>query len=614
MIGLLPYSPSVHCGRLGVLLPPLYDIVGRYLKLSDLSTFPVYEDQIGDETRELIDDRGLIGDGIITITFDASIDEIDYIEPDLTATTATISGAWTIPSGVEVYKIEMYNLGVLVGTLYLQEGNDTILLDKNGYHAVLSDAGAWTDVIVDKSENNDSNENGFNNAAYFDGTAYVEFDEVVLRADEQWFIDLSVINPVKTTYETLLGNSDIKARMFTDANGTIFFYSDQSPLNTYTGIVNAVSTLRIECDGNGNVSISSEHGTDTNTFSLTDTFSFNTLGKYGSLTRPMIGYICNVNINNQYVDPLNGSTTGTATNVNFGRLTLPSPDIFGRDDLHTGKAKFNSESTGGLVGVSDGTAQLQFTDLTGVTIVDFEGTDTPVIVGNNINFPAGQYSYLELSDGTIIYFNGHLRKSNLDELVTGVNFTFENSDTLTQGTIDGQKDGYYLLSTGEKVIKPQFTLPAGAIHYEGGKGDNLIGDITYSQYPLVSLGYIPYQLFDLTAQVGNVEGKAPIWLTTVETFRNTIDPFRFTPEMRLCSFWLTHLNPDFYGYGYIKNLIEASGATYITDVIVYIQKIREDQQADELSDYCPQYTPLPELVTDLGEVVTDEGEEVTDTP
>lgn len=139
-------------------------------------------------------------------------------------------------------------------------------------------------------------------------------------------------------------------------------------------------------------------------------------------------------------------------NQRFGGIAAPPPtpnfDFFTRDvgslTLQEKVAGNDAEVIGGVYAVIATTASLVFTDLTGITIVNSEGTSTPSISGNDINFTAGYISYLELSDGTKLYFNGHLYDSNLGTTVTGSGFDFQNTTSVNlKSTQDALDLGYY---------------------------------------------------------------------------------------------------------------------------------------------------------------------------
>lgn len=139
----------------------------------------------------------------------------------------------------------------------------------------------------------------------------------------------------------------------------------------------------------------------------------------------------------------------------------------------------DAQIVGGDVGEVLVSGVLTFPDLTGVTIVDSDGDNVPVKVGDTITFAAGNYSYLLLSDGTEMFFNGHTFDSfsGLEIAQTGFTFTFVSTGQL-KSVLAGLDRGYTqrgALQIIYKSLNLKVTADVGGDEeIDGGKLDNLI--------------------------------------------------------------------------------------------------------------------------------------------
>ena len=135
----------------------------------------------------------------------------------------------------------------------------------------------------------------------------------------------------------------------------------------------------------------------------------------------------------------------------------------------------NAEVVGVTVGIVATTATLTFADLLGITVVDYTGTAAPTINVNNVEFATGSYSYLELSDGTKIYFNGHTYDSLTGAEISQSGFTFALDTDASPLTA---LDNGYVDKGGLQIINPIKNITNVAVYdkmYLGGnKLNNLI--------------------------------------------------------------------------------------------------------------------------------------------
>jgi hypothetical protein len=163
----LDLSLAIPCGEYDSGLPFFKDLSRLvFTKKSGALDDNTSIDQIGDETRTVQPDRCLLGDGSVTITFNASVDQIKYIEPDGTVSAwQAISGAWTIPNTVEIIGIILSDGLSQIGYLPCQEGTGTTLYDvgittnNNNLNATLSADTVRETTIFEPTWNNWNNWN-----------------------------------------------------------------------------------------------------------------------------------------------------------------------------------------------------------------------------------------------------------------------------------------------------------------------------------------------------------------------------------------------------------------------------------------------------------------------
>jgi hypothetical protein len=132
----------------------------------------------------------------------------------------------------------------------------------------------------------------------------------------------------------------------------------------------------------------------------------------------------------------------------------PNEDVLGNPLVNKGQVRLDAQLVNSNIVVMNGTDNfLSFSDLTGITIVSFEGTAVPTKSGNNINYTAGTVSYLELSNGSYYTFAEgagiHYDKSvnGLDATPNGTLTSYydTNNEVRPHNLIDGfdlwQNDG-----------------------------------------------------------------------------------------------------------------------------------------------------------------------------
>lgn len=235
---------------------------------------------------------------------------------------------------------------------------------------------------------NDSNKFGSNKAAYFANSLNSNIllnDPLVLPIDEVWNVSIGLVVNEVATYRTILGTS------ISSLNNTLHFLANESIQlidstgyvgNYLSSIIVGIYTLTLSNDGLGNVTIARSDGYS-ETHSFTSGFEFTKLGYHGISGRGFEGYMANLKKNGISIDPLNGTTTGTPTNITWDKIVIP-----------------NSKSTNqGLW--SDGTAVITFDDLTGISITSYDGTATATINGDTIEVSQGYINNLLLDNGDL---------------------------------------------------------------------------------------------------------------------------------------------------------------------------------------------------------------------
>jgi len=219
----------------------------------------------------------------------------------------------------------------------------------------------------------------------------------------------------------------------------------------------------------------------------------------------------------------------------------------------------NATISGGNAGIVLTTAILTFTDLSGVTISDYEGTTLPTISSNKITFTAGQYSYLLLSDGTELFFNGHTYDSQTGNAIQQNGFLWQLVPTgsLTS-TLEGLDRGYsdYL---GLQVINDSSDISqvVGTAH-TGGQLHNLI--TSYITFPEV-------QIFDRSNGVEAYETRVLTAGGTIEDKQGLIDDLTL-----LGGYNQTARDKGTYDTDYLDRVLAAGGVVedhdgLITDLV-----------------------------------------------
>jgi len=139
---------------------------------------------------------------------------------------------------------------------------------------------------------------------------------------------------------------------------------------------------------------------------------------------------------------------------------------YGNTLAEVGSVKRNWTIKNSAILVANGTDNsLSFSDLSGITIVDYEGTTTPAISTNDITLTAGTLSYLELSSGSKYYIseaNGAIIYDSVNGLHGTINGTLTgvwdvSDDARPDSFIDGYEK-YLQDADGETVIQVPYGL------------------------------------------------------------------------------------------------------------------------------------------------------------
>jgi hypothetical protein len=225
----------------------------------------------------------------------------------------------------------------------------------------------------------------------------------------------------------------------------------------------------------------------------------------------------------------------------------------------------------GISGNSDGTAELSFTDLTGVTITSYEGTGpAPNIVGNSIIFPSGSYWDIQLSDGTYIPDpNSGYNVAGTGQNATPSNFT---EDIESGGTM-------YFYEYG-------FNLDGGMVpaSQDDPTKDVLGNDIDYPPVPQginLASGLIDYtnvqdnDIYNKNAYVGNPYGLPEIW-NAGTTWEYTDDPLKWKAEEKTMEYLYDRMTPAYKNTLFTTEVYDAEGN--------FIGIAREEYFDGQLSD------------------------------
>jgi len=307
------------------------------------------------------------GNTTYTVTFPSNVLSIKWIKPDRTETLVVLSGAWTIP-GEDVATIKLYSdtVGIIeIGYLSIQDKSGVTLFDNsgNGNHATLSDELARGYTVLARDWRNESNKEGLNKAAWFN-EAEILYD---LQLNGRDSLDITIYGAFHTS----------NTYMLCDTAGTFYFrwWSGYLTLAVYDIGFKAVDflwatdylihkwRLRIEL---GVLSIYKDEQLLKSQDKGFNSFTNNSFLKVGKVstntTITALGLVVN---DTELSDPLNGSTTGTPTNIDFNKILIPNDksnegfDIFGRASLHTSIAKYNAEVMGAMVGMFDGSSDMR---------------------------------------------------------------------------------------------------------------------------------------------------------------------------------------------------------------------------------------------------------------
>jgi len=270
-------------------------------------------------------------------------------------------------------------------------------------------------------------------------------------------------------------------------------------------------------------------------------------------------------------------------------------------------------ATGGLVATVTTSSALSFTDLTSVTIVSQVGTATAEILGNEVIFSVGGViEYIELSNGVVMYFNGHCIDSLTGDAIPNRGFTFAEIATgTTQAAIDSL--GSNVIHTkGIHYINSTFEDLGGWIPLDGGEILKIKTDrhITPpSSLNVVSDGKNKGITKPITIPKGDVYFEAMLYIVS-EVVANKIRVRTSTAQ-------------DFFlGNVALGEWVKISGSVVLTgDTTVriynntratikyYLDNVIFRQNIDALV-VAPQFTPLPTDVILTGEGYKGVGVEV----
>jgi len=139
-------------------------------------------------------------------------------------------------------------------------------------------------------------------------------------------------------------------------------------------------------------------------------------------------------------------------------LNINGNPVITCDTVYIGKVKQSPLVIGQSYANWDGSAFIQFTNLTGITIVSSEGTSTPSKSGNNILFTSGTCNELILSNGSTFTFNSGAGLNIWDESINAMHgelnvlpVDFWDRDTTGILRLRLAIDGCFLRSDGAYV-------------------------------------------------------------------------------------------------------------------------------------------------------------------
>jgi len=260
-------------------------------------------------------------------------------------------------------------------------------------------------------------------------------------------------------------------------------------------------------------------------------------------------------------------------------------DVQGNALGNAGRVKYDIKVVGGLEATVTTSSTLSFSDLTGVTIVEQHGTAVAEILGNAVIFSVGgTIEYLELSDGTTLYFNGHCIDSKTKTAITNSGFTFAEITTgTTQATIDSLANTVYKDTSGNLIINPQYAATTETVLK--GKGYKFVGSLD-TGVGLASTdvtGHLPSMLLNLAAFDGNLQGFEAYWTAAVEPYIDYSNTYIIHPD--ILSDLENFLNEK--GLAYLKD------CNVLKDLLVYAN-VKTDYEQEVINDkgLCPTYTGL----------------------
>ena len=213
----------------------------------------------------------------------------------------------------------------------------------------------------------------------------------------------------------------------------------------------------------------------------------------------------------------------------------------------------NADLTG-VSAFSDGTAILTFTSLSGITVAYCNG-GTPVINGNSIEFPSGNYWDLQLSNGSYI-----------PDITTG----YDVSDIGLHGTpsnfvkqVDSGGTLYHINNGYNRV--GQSMIPA----LRSNKLVDVLGNpIIYTGVSyrhnfadgIIDYSDTPNPIFNKNAYVGNLFGLPEVWNSNTWTYDDG-NPYHWLPEERTMLYLTSRLTSAYKNTIMIKEIV--TGATLV---------------------------------------------------
>lgn len=223
----------------------------------------------------------------------------------------------------------------------------------------------------------------------------------------------------------------------------------------------------------------------------------------------------------------------------------------------------------GVSAHSTNTGILTFTSLAGISIVACGGTGTPVIVGNTISFPLGDYWDLRLSDGT--YIPDPNSGYNVSD--TGADGTPSNlTKTINVGgTMYFMEKGYNRDLSDNMIPAKESDITIDVL------GDPILHPGVFNRLNFAD-GIIEYvstnSLFNKNAYSGNAFSLPEVWVSNAWDYDDG-NPLHWKQEERTMDYITSRINPAYKNTIMIKEIQELSVVVAISREEVYSTPISD---------------------------------------